>query len=75
MSAGKGDKPRPVDNELYRSNYDKIFRKPKQQTFDISKIEAEDPCGFKRVGETEDLIISKNDRGDTIVVNKKDLIK
>jgi hypothetical protein len=27
MSAGKGDKPRKVDGEKYRSNYDKIFRK------------------------------------------------
>lgn len=27
MSAGKGDKPRPVDGEKFRSNYDKIFRK------------------------------------------------
>ncbi len=27
MSAGKGDKPRKVDGEKYRSNYDQIFRK------------------------------------------------
>jgi hypothetical protein len=27
MSAGKGDKPRKVDGEKYRSNYDRIFRK------------------------------------------------
>lgn len=27
MSAGKGDKPRKVDGEKYRNNYDKIFRK------------------------------------------------
>jgi hypothetical protein len=29
MSAGKGDKPRPVDGEKYRANYDAIFRKRK----------------------------------------------
>jgi hypothetical protein len=27
MSAGKGDKPRPVDGEKYRANYDTIFRR------------------------------------------------
>lgn len=26
-TAGKGDKPRPVDGEKYRKNYDLIFRK------------------------------------------------
>lgn len=31
MSAGKGDKPRPVDFKTYRENYDKIFRKDKPQ--------------------------------------------
>ena len=31
MSAGKGDKPRKVDGEKYRSNYDRIFgKKPKK---------------------------------------------
>jgi hypothetical protein len=29
MSAGKGDKPRKVDGEKYRSNYDRIFKKKK----------------------------------------------
>lgn len=29
MSAGKGDKPRPVDGDRYRANYDAIFRKRK----------------------------------------------
>lgn len=27
--AGKGDKPRPVDADKYRDNYDRIFRKKK----------------------------------------------
>lgn len=27
MSAGKGDSPRKVDGEKFRSNYDNIFRK------------------------------------------------
>ena len=26
-SAGKGDSPRPVDGEKFRSNYDRIFSK------------------------------------------------
>jgi hypothetical protein len=30
MSAGKGDKPRPVDGQKFRSNYDDIFRKNEQ---------------------------------------------
>lgn len=25
--AGKGDKPRPVDGDKYRANYDSIFKK------------------------------------------------
>lgn len=29
--AGKGDKPRKVDGEKYRSNYDAIFRKKKKE--------------------------------------------
>jgi len=34
MSAGKGDKPRPVDGEKYRSNYDKIYNKSKPEAND-----------------------------------------
>lgn len=30
MSAGKGDKPRPMDRKKYEENYDLIFRKPLQ---------------------------------------------
>jgi hypothetical protein len=30
MSAGKGDKARPVDGEKYRSNYDRIFNKKQE---------------------------------------------
>jgi hypothetical protein len=29
MSAGKGDRPRPVDQKKYAANYDRIFRKRK----------------------------------------------
>jgi hypothetical protein len=32
MSAGKGDKPRPVDGDKYRENYDRIFEKKKEQS-------------------------------------------
>ncbi len=28
MSAGKGDRPRAVNGEVYRRNFDRIFRKP-----------------------------------------------
>ncbi len=34
---GKGDSRRPVDEDIYRSNYDKIFRKPKNQEKKIQK--------------------------------------
>jgi len=30
-SAGKGDKARKVDSDKYRSNYDKIFKKKKDE--------------------------------------------
>ena len=36
MSAGKGDKPRPVDGEKYRANYDTIFRKRKPASGKLS---------------------------------------
>ena len=29
MSAGKGDKPRKVDGDKYRKNYENIFKKEK----------------------------------------------
>lgn len=31
MSAGKGDKPRPVDKKKYDENYELIFRKKKKK--------------------------------------------
>jgi hypothetical protein len=31
MSAGKGDKPRPVDTKKYGENYERIFGKKKGQ--------------------------------------------
>lgn len=34
MSAGKGDRPRPVNLKTYWSNYDEIFRKPKPKEKD-----------------------------------------
>ncbi|MAG59311.1 hypothetical protein CMO96_00780 [Candidatus Woesebacteria bacterium] len=34
---GKGDSPRPVDEDTYRSNYDRIFRKSKNQKKNIRK--------------------------------------
>lgn len=42
-SAGKGDKYRPVDHQKYRDNYDRIFRKNKNETQDSeSTIERKD---------------------------------
>jgi hypothetical protein len=32
MSAGKGDKPRPIDRKKYDENYDRIFRKKRTIT-------------------------------------------
>ena len=29
MSAGKGDKPRPIDRKKYDDNYDRVFRNKK----------------------------------------------
>lgn len=34
---GKGDSPRPVDEDVYRSNYDDIFRKAKNRKKNIRK--------------------------------------
>jgi hypothetical protein len=34
MSAGKGDKPRPVDGDKYRENYDRIFSKKEKEKVD-----------------------------------------
>ena len=36
--AGKGDSPRPVDSELYRRNYDRIFRKKRQNAGEQPKL-------------------------------------
>ena len=33
--AGKGDKRRPTDTELFETNFDLIFRKPKKSRMDI----------------------------------------
>ncbi len=35
--SGKGDTARPVDKDVFRSNYDQIFRKPKNQEKKIKK--------------------------------------
>ncbi len=32
--AGKGDSPRPVEGDVYRDNYDKIFTKDKSNDDD-----------------------------------------
>jgi hypothetical protein len=34
MSAGKGDKPRPVKGDKYRDNYDRIFSKKEKEKVD-----------------------------------------
>lgn len=44
--AGKGDKPRPVKGEDYRSNFDRIFRAVKQED-----IKTNDNSGSKDGGQ------------------------
>jgi hypothetical protein len=60
MSAGKGDKPRPVNGDKYRSNYDKIFGSKKSKT----------------VFENEDILIRmcENEKSG-IVLNKHAIVK
>lgn len=42
MSAGKGDRKRPVNQEVYGQNYDDIFRKDKPQTTENNETENTD---------------------------------
>jgi hypothetical protein len=42
VSAGKGDTPRPVNQEVYGQNYDDIFRKEKPQTTETNETENTD---------------------------------
>lgn len=42
QSAGKGDKPRPVNMDKYRENYDAIFGKKGKEDNDGSKTD-QDP--------------------------------
>jgi rubrerythrin len=56
MSAGKGDTPRPVAGEAYRSNWEAIFRKPEEGSLSdiLTKVREQfpypswicRPCGF-----------------------------
>jgi hypothetical protein len=41
FSAGKGDKPRPVDYEKYARNYERIFRKYEYDEDDFNDPEEE----------------------------------
>lgn len=43
MSAGKGDKPRQLDGDKYRSNYDNIFRKDETKTKHTDADNSESP--------------------------------
>ena len=44
MSAGKGDSPRPVDGDKYRSNYDGIFkRSSKPETIKVNGFDVPAP--------------------------------
>jgi hypothetical protein len=73
MSAGKGDKPRPVDGEKFRNNYDKIFRKK------LGFYACQAPIGtFEEVGtfKSEDsngdemlILVSKDEYGNTNMLN------
>ena len=42
MSAGKGDRKRPVNQEVYGQNYDDIFRKEKPQTTETNETKNTD---------------------------------
>jgi hypothetical protein len=42
MSAGKGDKPRPVDKKKYDENYDAIFGKKNKEEEQTNQPESED---------------------------------
>ena len=56
MSAGKGDKPRPVNLEKYESNFDRIFRC--RSTADRKEQEANEngatSCETKALTQDED---------------------
>lgn len=42
---GKGSKPRPVKGDVYRSNWDRIFRQPKRQKSDKPRrLKDGEPC-------------------------------
>ena len=45
MSAGKGDRPRTVDAEIYGVNYDNIFRKGVKDPVEITPTEKENGSG------------------------------
>lgn len=38
MSAGKGDKYRPVNKQKYDTNYDRIFRKDRRDKLPLNKL-------------------------------------
>jgi hypothetical protein len=40
--AGKGSRPRPVDGDKYRENYDLIFKSKKQEDVDTSEERVEE---------------------------------
>ena len=49
MQAGKGDRYRPVDNDKFNKNFDKIFRKRKGRRSTILT----GPLGVEEEAETE----------------------
>lgn len=77
MSAGKGDKPRPVDKEKYDRNYERIFRATKDvaektmpkypTTDDLYKAEKKAEIKFKALIESpEGEVVEENDLGSHI---------
>jgi hypothetical protein len=60
MSAGKGDKPRPVDHKKYDHNYDRTFRNKKTVGEWVALFEDEilDYDGFREYN-LDDLIDEK----------------
>lgn len=55
MSAGKGSKPRPVNGDKYRANYDAIFRpRPQYLTWaEAERLLAEDPSSLCSIVDTD----------------------
>lgn len=53
MSAGKGDTPRPVNGDKFRSNYDRIFKPSNPMSEEIAWAYHNDPRWYPGVDYAE----------------------